>query len=86
MDEKNETMNDTKPCQKSVEAAWRIWKAEVTSSHHPMQTVTEIAQKIEDIFYPKEHDCRFHQDLTNTCMVCGSSVPNVAGEPRPPKH
>lgn len=64
------------PCQRSIEVARLIWKAEVTSSHHPLQTVTEIAQKIEDVFYPKTHNCQFNQDLTNTCMVCGSSVLN----------
>lgn len=60
-----------KPSLQSTEAAWRIWKTEVTTDHAPIQTVAEIANIIEGAFFPEEHDCRLMRDFTGTCFKCG---------------
>lgn len=38
-----------KPSPKAVEAAWRIWKGEVTPTHATIQTVTQMAQIIDEV-------------------------------------
>lgn len=49
--------------------------------------IIKAYQKISGSFVlPKSHDCRFHRDLTDKCSVCGSFLPNTAGEPHRGAH
>jgi len=58
-----------------IEAAWRIWKSEVTSDGRmPIQSVTQIAEHIDSVLYPRDHICALHQDLIGQCMICGKIV------------
>ena len=69
------------PSPRAIEAAWRIWKGEVTAEHATIQTVAEMATIIANIFEPTEHVCAMSCDFNGQCMVCGTVVP--MREPNP---